>query len=1079
MAVEGVHTGEEDLGPIESVQENGEGEKAEQKREKEEQKAKPQGPPQEIPFKEVKVVVEVADYLQMEKGKGEIIIDPTELEGLKSLIKKYGQKCGINSKIIDELDKMEPAQIMALSYKVLKVAEIVQVDPYDRERVKVAKNIPEGKMAVGRLRDVLIVQKYKDGEYSKRGGPGAAEAVDWTEDLPDEAAASPELRRYIQQIKKLKDDSELVQNRRLPVIEESLTAAVLKGEIADDDNAEAVKKVLDGRIGELSLTAAVEARGFIPEAQESEMRDWVEQNKEAIKKEYQDLDPGEQEKWVGEIERHANSYYKQIISGFGIDIPEAKKRLLAMAAKSEDPKGFRRWRAVALAGTLDTAVRVSQIFETPIIWEETPQKLSKIYSTVEATDLSIEEMSATVNQGINMIRNIEPGSREGRKMRDDLIGELEAFRAIHSLRIQLERHDMDPQNFMELYRGYFKDETLPNFVKRFNKDERQREFMIPKRDKDGRFIDKRGNPTEDISQADYVGVNLLDVSFELYSEKLRQERIKMNMIEEMTRHEIGNPFSRAEMRSFEEWLGIPLTDELKGQIEELRKYFKEKMEAKIKETKDLSGFSVDDIWGRKKIIKVGGKEIRFLDITHDVIEEWHNKKTLQGAFGIVNDPDIDLLMEEFGITDREEVRKRFLGRKFLDLRRAQILEQLEAELKNKGLSIRGADDKVKPVEFEALKEFGTLDSVDKNAYFFAWMMEWSSYDSIRIYSRDSKSKWRDDYDHLVYHASTNLFFGREIDQSWEFLTEENENRGRPKENDVNRIWKSFLPGKHSWVFPQNGTMTRWADFFMTKDQANEVEKRTYEMMSEWDMDNVKYHKDFHDWMRSVVKRDMIESGEISFGKGAGMKLSEVAEAEKLRKFEFIDLFIDRASHKKFVDPPILQDYLANPTEGKFLGINNKVQAFYSTRDARLFPWMTLALRAHWEVVNRHRERLFNKRSLNTAAGEELVNDLISTGMMERKQGEKEKRKLFGFGQVGIGGSWGLPKIVGFELRGPIGAFIGTTFFRRIRQGLEDGRRFTSEFFSPLFLLRVFLAGLWSGAGEFIKQFPRQITGGNR
>jgi len=1046
------------------------------------EEAKVKGEQKKIVFKEAKIPLKIVSTLQDET---QVKINPEELKTFKNLLIKYGHLKA------SEIEKLTPEQIVIVFQVVARKVgfeepkeedfaykgEVSEGEVSDRalekSRVKSlirqAENPDEETLTVDKVEQYLGVEEFES--LPKRGGPGTTAATDWRDSLPDKTKVSPELRRYIEQIEKISEASLMAQARKLPGVESNLLNAIHEKELTEDANSKIVEKILEARIDELKLAeetraaaaeAAAEVEGkIISEAQEKEIREFVKDREDKIKEKYNELNPKKQDEEVGEIERRANSYYKQIISGFGIDIPRAKERLLAMAIVSEDKDGYKRWRAVNLADSLDTAVRINQIFETPIIWQETPKALSKIYSTLEATDLSIEEMSTTVNQAINMIRNIVPDTREGRKMRDDLIHELEAFRGIHSLRIQLERHDMDPQNFIELYRGYFDDETLVHFVKRFARDEQQREFK-----------DKHGKD-----------VNLLDVSFELYSEQLRQERIKMNIVEEMTRHAIANPFSESELRSFEKWLDIDIKEltpelrsQIRSQIEDLRQHFVKKMQAKINdpENSDLKGNSVDDIWGRKKVLKVNEREIWCLNVTHDVIEEWYKTKTLQGAFGIIGEKHLDEFRGEFGpiiakelkekLVDREptaeEVDKELKSRDFLVLRKAQLLGQLEEKLREMGLVVESADGKTKPVDFEVLKHFGTLESVDRNAYFFAWMMEWSTYDSIRIYSRDSKSKLHDDYDHLVFHAGSNLFFGRQIDQTWEFLHEQNENRGRPKENDVNRIWKSFLPGKHSWVFPQNGAMTRWADFFMTKDQADKVERRTREMMKsrQWDFDNQKHHDDFYTWMRNVVKRDMIESGEISFGKGAGMKLSEVAEAEKLRKFEFIDLFVDRASHKKFTDPPILQDYLANPTEAKFREMNDKVKGFYSTRDARQFPWMTLALRAHWEVASHHRQRLFNIQNMSAASGETLTDILISEGDMERKQGEKEKRKWFGFNEI-----------AGVSM----GDFFGTGPFRWARRNLELMRRLGWE--SKLTPFNMTISGLWEAIVAFFKQLPKELS----
>ena len=1007
---------------------------------------------QKIQFEKAETTVKVVRAVQDVSEEGMVQIDSKELENLKKFLQTYTELKP------ETIDKMSKGEIVAAAQIVLKKSQIIlsekglegQLQNADISEVQTGEILGLEKVA----RQLEVVDEYE--KMIDRSGPGTTEGTppeeDWTEALPDESTVPSELRPYVQQIKKLKDKSPSIQKRSLQVIEESLSTAILKGEIADDENTSVIKEVIDNRVEVLAEKAAEaqfereqQRRGLISEEGEAGIRRYVSEHEAEIAAKFRELDPKERNEKVGDIEREASTYYTQIISGFGATPEQAKSGLLELARRSDDSEGYKRWRAVKLADKFDDAVRISQLFQPPVDWEETPQKISEILGIMEASDLSVEDLGTTIQGAIGMIQKVEWGTKEGRQMRDSLIGELEAFRGVHSLRITLEQNDMDPTNFIDLYRKYFDDKTLANFVRRFGKDRLGRQFQNEKGE----------------------AVNLLDLSFELYMQQLHDERVRMNIVEEMTRHSITNKFSGSEMRSFEEWLGIPLTDELKGQIEELRQYFVKKMQAEIEKTEGIKNLSVDDVWGRKGTREINGKEIHFLQVTHDVIQKWHDKKTLQGAFGVVEEDDLADLKEEFG----GKFSENWKGKEFLTIRRNILLDQLQEELSQMGLKVLNEKGEEQKINIETLREYGTLDSVGLNAYHLAWMMGWSTYDSVRIYSRDSTSQLRDDYDHLVFHDSTNLFFGRQLDQTWEHYSEMNENRGHPKENDVNRIWKQYLPGKHSWLFPQNNMMTRWSEFFLSDAQKNEVAKRTREYMQQWDFDNEKYHGEFAGWMKNAVVRDMIESGEISFGKEAveagGTRLSKIAEEMKLRKFEFIDLWVDRTSHKKFTDPEALQEYLGHPSEAKFMEINDKVKAFYSTRDARLFPWMTLATRAHWEIANHHRRRIYNDPDLKASQGERFIDDLISSDYMERKQGEKEKKELFGLKEITIGGSWGTPRLAKF----PLPDWLGTTPFRRIRQSFELVRR---DLWDAKWLpAGMTVAGIWAAIIEFFRQLGKE------
>lgn len=743
---------------------------------------------------------------------------------------------------------------------------------------------------------------------------------------------------------------------------------------------------------------------------------------------YDSLSDDEQNNIVGDINLKANSYFMSVaVSGWrGYD--EAVDDLERTIGAKKDPEGLREWRAMHQIGALENSIRVKQLTTVPADWEDIPKHLSNIYNQIEGTDLSVEDLRPAVQDAITLIRNMPADTEALRDRRLELIDELEAFQAFHTFRLTMERNDMDPKDLINVFRQYFDDETWVTFIKRFEKDNRGRQF-----------VDKEGS-----------AVNLMDVSFTIYSERLRGERILMNMVEEMTKHSIAHKFNGATLSEMKRAVGFEqLSSEWKAkwedELERLRQHF-------VKKIKD-AGHSVDD-WGIKSKIK----------ITHELIQNWHTRETLQGASGIVTEKDFDDIDAKYrrdGENDEDFAKRfksEFLGETFLNLRREEMRIRLVDELKAQGLKVKLPDGQTKEVDYDDIRESGFLGSVDSNTYYTAWMFEWSNYDGIRVFARDYQSNLDDDFVALVFHQNTNMFYGRHIDHIWEFYHDTNENRGRAKENDVNRIWKQYLPGKHHYLFPQNSLMGRWMDMFISEDQGKEIDRRAGELMREWDFDNEKYHGEYFEWMKNVVRMDMVENGEISMGGKTGeKKLSEVFRDMKVKKFEMIDLFVDRSSHLQFVSKELFQDYLANPTEEKFIEINRKVDNFYSSRDARLFPWVTLALRGHWEVVSKHRQRLFNRRNLNAAAGESLTNDLISIGQMERKAGEKEKRNLFGFSAVGVGG------------------FFGTTPFRRLRQGLEDARRIAWEMkTAPFFVL---LGAIWGGFTEFIRQFPRQVFGG--
>ena len=797
---------------------------------------------------------------------------------------------------------------------------------------------------------------------------------------------------------------------------------------------------------------------------------------------YNQLSEKEKHDLVGDINIEATIHLKSISAGYSQGLSSAKASLVSLIG--EDQTGIREWRVVKSVNGLDEAVRGDQSTDIPVIWQEAPEKLASVFSRMESMDFSVEELQVVAQKAISLVQSITPDIPEGRKLRDDLVKELEAFRAFHSMRITMERNDMDPERMLEIFQTYFDDDTWEHFAERFSRDSKNREFVRG----EGENIEK---------------VNLFDSAFSEYSERLRQERIKMNMVEELTRRAIANPFSETEIRAIAGSMNHQINDGFRNNLEKLRQYFVMKTEEYIADPKNgLGGKSVDGIWGRKNTIN-GQNGIK---ITHKLVQEWHQKRTMQGAlkFGYLEKDDIEFLAKGgFDLLDESDRIKQILiennidlstddGKKraeallcertYLSLRQEEQKNFLANEIKNSGVKLRLSDGTIIDCDPDDLNNSGFLDSVNSNAYYTTWMFEWSNYDSIRIYSRDTNSGLDDDFESLVFHQSTNMFWGRSVDHIWEFYHDTNENRGRPKENDVNRLWKQHLPGKHHYLFPQNSVMVRWTENFMSDDQKSDLERRTQEMMQRWDFDNAKYHEEFYGWMRNAVMMDMIENGEVSMSAADNkVKFSEIMKKGRVKKFEMIDVFVDRGKHKKYAGPDAFQAYLANPSDDRFIEINDKTKVFYSTRGARQFPWMTLATRAHWDVNSNHRLRLFNAPDLRSAEMENLYNSLQGQGDMERKQTEHEKRKQLGFKGVNIGGTMGIPRIASFEAPGSFGAFLGTTPFRRARQYLEFGRKGAWDAKEVPLVLPLFgiFGFIWGGFTEFLKQSVKQATGGQR
>src|SRR3989344_2222754 len=918
-------------------------------------KEEPQaGQAPEIAYSQAKIAVDITEAVgEAKEKKGQVRVSSDEMESLKRLIKSFGLACGINSKIIDELDQMPLEQVVLLAHKVLKNAKIIGAGKVDLARIAKIKEYSDEKLAEEKVRGVVtLVEDF--GRVARPSGPGTTEAGE-EEELVTEAARR-DIREIIARMKdlvregrNLATDPEwtelsgqlaseieefnraISEKRFLPIYEfvEAIEDAVYTAEKFE-------RQLDDGR-------AAIEALNtFLPEDQRLKFRGERDRIDRFFQEKYDSMDTKMRAIVLKDLELEVGTELQAILSGWH-NIDEAKLAIFggtsrrtgmvypgAVArgrAREEglDLGGLREWRATKELYGSEERVLTELITRAPARWEEVPEHLANIYRQIEGTEFSVEELQQTIGKIISQLESLPTDNPEARKLHKKIVKEIDAFRAFHTMRITMERNDMDPKTLVDVFKTYFDDETWVNFASRFSKDARGNEFVTD----EGKHV------------------NLFDVSFSFYSEQLRDERILMNMVEAMTMHSINNKFGGGALSEIKEYcdfekLSVEWRGKFEDELEKLRQYFINRLEK--------HDINVSE-WGKKK-----SKAMK------DLIQHWHRTRTLHGAFEKVVDGDLPGLMEEFGITDEAEARA-FLDKDFLDIRREQMVEKLAGELKKLGLK----------ADFKYLKDSGFFESVDKNAYYLTWMFEWTNYDSIRIFNRESRSNLDDDFDDLVFHQSTHVFYGRHIDHIWEFYHDTNENRGRAKENDVNRIWKQHLPGKHHYLFPQNSVMVRWSENFMTQEQKDEVERRTFELMRENDFDNEKYHEEFYGWMRSVAVMDMIENGQFTFGqkvdgeKGENFRFSKVAG--KLRKFEMIDVFIDRNKHLEYVGPQAFQAYLAKPSEGKFIDINDKEKVFYSTRAARQFPWMTLALRAHWEIANHHSMRLFDKPNLPSSSME--------------------------------------------------------------------------------------------------------------
>lgn len=667
-----------------------------------------------------------------------------------------------------------------------------------------------------------------------------------------------------------------------------------------------------------------------------------------------------------------------------------------------DVVGTREWRATKEIYGAEERVSIELLTRPPARWQEVPERITRIYRFIEKGEFTVEELQASLQKALQMLESIQTDDPEGRAILDELNAEFKAFQAFHMFRVTLERESMAASDsVIGVFKNYFDDETWPSFVKRFSHDSRLREFVSStSRDRDG-------NP---------VKINLLDEAWKVYLSELQSDRRRMNAVEEMSKRRLDLNTNNID----EMWIILKMVHD------------SESFDELILETEEdcrnaLRNLTPDQIrrlnvWG----LDLGQEGSR----TKEAVSQWYKRRTLLGAQ--------KKAME--GVRVDENGRRVKYMVDLLNHRRSQMRENLKQVLRNMGLSVEDQDDTGKLLE--ELDKQGFLEAVDSNAYNLAWAFAWSDFDIVRIYGVERKSgKVRKVPQAIAYNQATQMFYGRHTDHFMDFIIDEERGRGY-EENEVNAIFRKHLLGEHGNLFPQNRTMVRFARNFMTSDQLAEVERRAQALMKKHDFvpdgsyrellekdlqrereehpENVErdpYFEGFLGWAKSAAIGEMIDSGE--FGSNDPNKFSFASKgfsevAGSIGQFEMIDLYSDRKAALHYMSRPKLQGFLRDPSEERFLAVNDKDEEFYSGRNIRLWPWMKIATEIMWEIAHKHYKRLLDRENWKSGTGENLVIKLIDNGVVRKGQGNYLKRKLFGLGP----------------------GVLGTVPFRRARQYTE-------------------------------------------
>ena len=247
---------------------------------------------------------------------------------------------------------------------------------------------------------------------------------------------------------------------------------------------------------------------------------------------YEDKTLSQQDEAVGDINEKAHHYYNAALSGWR-DLDEATRIVLSLVDRKDDNDGLREWKATNGFQSIIDAVKIHQMTAPPHDWHDVPKVLSNIFNEIEDTQVSPDDLGAVAQKARQIIANIPQYTEEGRGLRIKLSNRLEAFKAWHVMVMSLDKKDMNPEGVINGISEYFEgreESTLEDFLERFGADNRGREFYVTLDENGNQLRDANNNPLEN------ERVNLFDPEYAIINETLQTERIKMNVIEAMTRY---------------------------------------------------------------------------------------------------------------------------------------------------------------------------------------------------------------------------------------------------------------------------------------------------------------------------------------------------------------------------------------------------------------------------------------------------------------------------------------------------------------------------------------------------------------
>ncbi len=676
-------------------------------------------------------------------------------------------------------------------------------------------------------------------------------------------------------------------------------------------------------------------------------------------------------------------------------------------------KGITEWLAGTVIAQMKEQLNTDQRRDTPNQWQESMVHVRNNLRLGESLDYSVEEMSQGLQRILRIAEAIqvetitgddpleaEANRTRARELRAKIVEIHEAAKQFLIYRTTVRNTNMDPEKVGQMFANTeWKDSTWRTIFEMFNVDD------------DEVYFSTNAVPPDPLHpELDPGRFNLLDKAKNLIDKRINREKIKMNMIEELTLYDDisqsitvnggltaeGSRFLNDVARRWERttpWTAGQIAD-----FESLRANFERRL-ADI----NASALPQDQLtWGNVGHMK-------------NLIDKWFQEETLLGAWG--------LDQREFLPSPPNPVgtRNPNYKRDFVEFRRGELLGELKTLLGGYSFD---------PARVDKYEKTGLLQQVTNNAYHITW--SWGAFSdngAIRIFDKTKpwfKHKGVQYYQFrdMAYSQDSKLFNGRMIDTFSEFLIHENRGRagkGRDKPNDANYVFLQEMIGRRRGLMHHNRLSVKVvSDIFRlrgteqmkdslvdgtTRGRLDELVRSTSKKLHNIDKFRFKDDGDFLDknekgWAEGVAIAELIEDGEISFER---VEWSKIFESDAtMKEFNMGDWWGDRTGLHKYVGSGAIQTYLQHPSAELFYDLNS-IEKFYSKREIRLKPYHKIVTPAAFALGRYWKKFWHLDYNMPTAEKEAHIQQLVALNKIEEDDEDWMKEKYLGWGK--LPGNW--------------------------------------------------------------------------